>query len=99
MASPAAWAELLARAAPDFIELKRATLAPIMDKTGLRLGNLPTQREVKLFAEELAAHLPGYGLACEHEHSGAVLLASRRFLDKGGAWRTWIDFERFADLC
>jgi len=97
MESPEAWASLLGRAAPDFVELKGATLAGIFPKTGLTTRNMPTHLEVRSFAEALVARLPGYGLACEHEHSVSVLLASERFRSQGD-WRTWIDFERFADL-
>lgn len=97
MQNPEEWAELLSRAMPDFIELKGVTLAPIFDKSGLNTMNMPTFLEVKEFAERLAVLLPNYGLACEHEHSNAVLLAQHRFRSEDGSWRTWIDFERFAD--
>jgi len=91
------WARLLDSASPDFVELKGATLAAIFDEAGLTMLNMPTHLEVKHFAADLAAIMPGYDLACEHEHSNAVLLASRRFL-QDGIWRTWIDFEGFADI-
>lgn len=96
MDAPEEWANLLNEAAPDFVELKGATLAPVFDKHGLTTHNMPTFLESKAFAESLANVMPGYGLACEHEHSNAILLASKRFL-VGGRWHTWIDFERFAD--
>eukprot|EP00929_Paragymnodinium_shiwhaense_P056998 TRINITY_DN28524_c0_g1_i1.p2 TRINITY_DN28524_c0_g1~~TRINITY_DN28524_c0_g1_i1.p2 ORF type:complete len:164 (+),score=29.75 TRINITY_DN28524_c0_g1_i1:407-898(+) len=96
MESPEAWARILSRASPDFIELKGATLAPIFDKVGLTMMNMPTHKEVKEFAEAVAELLPGYSLACEHEHSNGVLLAANRFRTNG-SWRTWIDFEHFAD--
>jgi len=97
MEQPHAWARLLRHASPDFVELKGATLAPIFAEHGLVTTNMPTHREVKEFAEALVEQLPGYGLACEHEHSVSVLLASERFCS-AGLWRTWIDFERFADI-
>eukprot|EP00747_Dinoflagellata_sp_TGD_P030663 gnl/TRDRNA2_/TRDRNA2_134787_c0_seq3.p1 gnl/TRDRNA2_/TRDRNA2_134787_c0~~gnl/TRDRNA2_/TRDRNA2_134787_c0_seq3.p1 ORF type:complete len:182 (+),score=36.49 gnl/TRDRNA2_/TRDRNA2_134787_c0_seq3:55-600(+) len=97
MEQPEAWAVLLSRASPDFIEMKAATLAPIFKNSGLTTMNMPTHREVKQFAESLASLLPDYGLACEHEHSVSVLLASKRFLVNAD-WRTWIDFEHFADV-
>eukprot|EP00927_Polykrikos_kofoidii_P077990 TRINITY_DN74874_c0_g1_i1.p1 TRINITY_DN74874_c0_g1~~TRINITY_DN74874_c0_g1_i1.p1 ORF type:complete len:476 (-),score=60.21 TRINITY_DN74874_c0_g1_i1:264-1649(-) len=97
MERPKDWAKLLRHASPDFVELKAATFAPIFDKGGLTMMNMPTYQEVKSFAEELAALMPDYGLACGHEHSNAVLLASERFRAEDGSWRTWIDFERFAD--
>jgi len=93
-----AWANLLQRGLPDFIELKGATLAPIFQNSGLTTQNMPTHAEVKQFAEALVAHLPGYELTCEHEHSVSVLLASSRFCDGVDRWKTWIDFECFADI-
>lgn len=97
MEKPKEWAQLLGRAMPDFIELKGATLAGIFDQNGLTTMNMPTFLEVKLFAESLAALMPDYALSCGHEHSNAVLLANRRFCSEDGSWRTWIDFEGFAD--
>merc|ERR1711957_964543 len=76
MHDPAAWARLLLRGPPDFVELKGATLAPIFDASGLNTGHMPTHLEAKMFAEELVRLMPGYGIACEHEHSIGVLLAS-----------------------
>lgn len=97
MGKPEDWLPVLLRASPDFIELKGATMAGIFSETGLNTMNMPTHQEVKLFGEELVALMPGYGLAVEHEHSICVLLASKRFLVEG-SWKTWIDFERFADI-
>merc|ERR1712137_1382246 len=99
MEHPERWAELLSRASPDFIELKGATLAPIFSKVGLTMMNMPTHAEVKEFGLHLTSHLSGYSAVCEHEHSNAVLLASDRLVSPSGGWRTWIDFDRFADLC
>eukprot|EP00971_Amphidinium_carterae_P249620 4954696-Amphidinium_carterae.1 len=57
-----------------------------------------SRQDVKEFAQRLSTYLPGYDIACEHEHSCAVLLARRdRFFEPTGRWRTWIDFEKFAD--
>lgn len=97
MENPEAWARLLAGASPDFIELKGATLAGIFEQSGLNKMNMPTHQEVREFAEAVVALLPGYGLACEHEHSVSVLVASNDFLIDG-RWNTWIDFEEFADI-
>lgn len=90
------WADLLRRASPDFVELKGATLAPIFDKSGLTTHNMPTFMEVKEFAQSIEMLMPEYGLACAHEHSNAVLLASKRFFIHE-RWNTWIDFDVFAD--
>ncbi|CAK0820896.1 unnamed protein product [Prorocentrum cordatum] len=94
------YAELIAASDCDFVEIKGATFAPVFeqDKSGLSRDSTPSHADVRSFARGLASRLPGYGLACEHEHSCAVLLAHRaRFCGPGGRWRTWIDFDRFAD--
>ncbi|CAE7400154.1 TYW1 [Symbiodinium natans] len=96
MGSPSEWASLLRRCEPDFIEVKGVTMAGLFAKSGLGTMNMPTHLEVKQFAEALSAELPGYSLCCEHEHSNSALVASERFHD-GEGWRTWIDFEHFAD--
>jgi len=93
------YAELIKLSDCDFVEVKGATYST-WDKrnTGLSFDNAPWHEDVKAFANRLATYLPGYAVACEHEHSCAVLLARKdRFLDPTGRWRTWIDFEKFAD--
>lgn len=93
----AGYAELMQLSDCDFIEVKGATWSK-NNATGMAFDNMPNHLEVRTFAEDLAAALPAYGVACEHEHSCAVLLARRdRFLEPTGRWRTWIDFDRFAD--
>ncbi|CAJ1370622.1 unnamed protein product, partial [Effrenium voratum] len=96
MSSPTAWARLLQRPRPDFIEVKGVTMAGLFRKNGLGTMNMPTHMEVREFASAVVKELPGYSLACEHEHSNSVLIASDRFRGSHG-WRTWIDFEGFAD--
>eukprot|EP00401_Gymnodinium_catenatum_P037682 CAMPEP_0117458664 /NCGR_PEP_ID=MMETSP0784-20121206/1059_1 /TAXON_ID=39447 /ORGANISM="" /LENGTH=714 /DNA_ID=CAMNT_0005252213 /DNA_START=15 /DNA_END=2159 /DNA_ORIENTATION=+ len=92
------YAELLRLSECDFVEVKGATWSAGMEKAGMAKTNVPVPEEVRAFAEELVDMLPGYGVACEHEHSTSVLLARRdKFLEPTGRWRTWIDFERFAD--
>lgn len=94
------YAELVRLAEAGFVEVKGGTFAPIWKKTrsGLDTGSVPSHDEVKDFAKRLAARLPGYGLACEHEHSCGVLLARRDlYFDPWGRWHTWIDYDRFAD--
>merc|ERR1739838_775037 len=73
-------------------------MSALFDQAGLRRWNMPTHHELRLFAEALVDHLPGYGLASEHEHSVSVLIASERFRGPDGTWNTWIDFDRFTDL-
>ena len=95
MAQPAEWAQLLPRAKADFIEIKGVTMAGLFRQTGLGTMNMPTHLEVKDFAQQLCEKMEGYELACEHEHSNSALIASKAF--KMETWRTWIDFEAFAD--
>lgn len=94
------YAELVRLAEADFVEVKGATFAPVMKTTqsGLSYESLPSHHDVREFAAGLVAHLPGYGMACEHEHSCGMLLARKdRFFDPWGCWHTWIDYDRFAD--
>ncbi|CAE8683081.1 unnamed protein product, partial [Polarella glacialis] len=51
MGSPAAWAEHLQRASPDFVEVKGVTMTGMFGKMGLGTVNMPTHLEVKQFAE------------------------------------------------
>lgn len=98
-ASLEGFAELIGLSECDFVEVKGATYSGWQeeDGSGLSRASVPWHEEVCNFAESLAQRLPGYSVACEHEHSCAVLLARRdRFLEPTGHWRTWIDFERFA---
>lgn len=99
------YAELLRRAAPDFVEAKGVTPVPQWSKMGMTIADMvPTHSEVRVFAELLRDALaelgcPDYGLACEHRHSCAVLLARERdWRQDGLQWRTWIDFDAFHDL-
>eukprot|EP00933_Yihiella_yeosuensis_P071137 TRINITY_DN7932_c4_g1_i1.p1 TRINITY_DN7932_c4_g1~~TRINITY_DN7932_c4_g1_i1.p1 ORF type:complete len:605 (-),score=96.49 TRINITY_DN7932_c4_g1_i1:57-1790(-) len=93
------YAELINLGSCDFVEVKGATYSSWdQDKTGLSHDSVPYHEEVRAFAHQLADVLPDYGVACEHEHSCALLLARRdRFLDSNGRWQTHIDFEKFAD--
>lgn len=100
------YAELIRRAAPDFVEAKGVTPVPQFSKMGVTFDEMvPTHSEVRVFAELLRDALAAgpsaegdYGLACEHRHSNAVLLAKKRdWCPDGLQWRTWIDFEAFHD--
>jgi len=93
------YAELVNLAQSDFVELKGATAAAWDDaKANLSVANAPRHEDVVDFAHKLNEFLPDYGVACEHKHSCSVLLARRdRFFNPTGSWRTWIDFEKFAD--
>jgi tRNA wybutosine-synthesizing protein 1 len=93
------FANLIGLSDCDFVEVKGATYSGWQadDDGGLSMANVPWHDDVRDFALGLAEKLPGYSVACEHEHSCSVLLARRdRFLEPTGRWRTWIDFDAFA---
>ncbi|XP_011480524.1 S-adenosyl-L-methionine-dependent tRNA 4-demethylwyosine synthase [Oryzias latipes] len=92
-----AYAELIALGQPDFIEVKGVTYCGESSASTLTMANVPWHQEVVAFVQQLAAMLPEYEVACEHEHSNCLLIAHEKFkLD--GDWWTWIDYERFQDL-
>ncbi|RVE65149.1 hypothetical protein OJAV_G00133620 [Oryzias javanicus] len=92
-----AYAELIALGRPDFIEVKGVTYCGESSASSLTMANVPWHQEVVAFVQQLAAMLPEYEVACEHEHSNCLLIAHEKFkLD--GEWWTWIDYERFQDL-
>eukprot|EP00931_Biecheleriopsis_adriatica_P073131 TRINITY_DN47476_c0_g1_i1.p1 TRINITY_DN47476_c0_g1~~TRINITY_DN47476_c0_g1_i1.p1 ORF type:complete len:735 (-),score=106.95 TRINITY_DN47476_c0_g1_i1:46-2220(-) len=94
------YAELIELSECDFVEVKGGTFAPVWEKknSGLTRTSIPRHADVKAFAERLAAKLPAYGVACEHEHSFGILLARRdRFFDPWRRWHTWINYDRFAN--
>jgi tRNA wybutosine-synthesizing protein 1 len=91
------YAELVKRAKPEFIEVKGVTFSGDTKSNPLTMQNVPYHREVLAFCTSLAAMIPDYELACEHEHSCSVLIAHKKFkIDN--EWHTWIDYERFNQL-
>ncbi len=100
----AAYAALIARGAPELIEVKGVTWSGVSDGSNLTMASVPWHADVKAFCEELAAAVatvggaPPYGLAAEHAHSCCVLLAQEKYRAPGGGWNTWVDYERFQDL-
>ena len=102
------YAALIARGAPDFIEVKGFTWCGESPGSNLGMANVPWHADVRAFCEALAARVAEggaggggggarYGLAAEHAHSCCVLLAKEEFRAAAG-WRTHIDYERFFDL-
>ena len=92
------YAALVARGAPDFIEVKGVTWCGESPGSNLTMANVPWHADVRAFCEALAARTGGaYGLAAEHAHSCCVLLAKQEFRDPaaGAGWRTHIDFDAF----
>ncbi|KAG7217590.1 hypothetical protein INR49_021276 [Caranx melampygus] len=103
-----AYSELIALGQPDFIEVKGCKLIGL---ESLTMANVPWHQEVVAFVQQLAAMLPQYEIACEHEHSNCLLIAHTKIylcgllrLSMGspfkvdGEWWTWIDYERFQEL-
>lgn len=94
------YADLINISRCDFVEIKAATYSPVWDKrnSGLSRDSVPRHDDVLQLARRLVSKLPMYGIAAEHEHSFCILLGRRdRFYEPFGAWRTWIDFDKFAD--
>ncbi|XP_069566530.1 S-adenosyl-L-methionine-dependent tRNA 4-demethylwyosine synthase TYW1 isoform X1 [Brachyistius frenatus] len=91
------YSELIALGQPDFIEVKGVTYCGESSASSLTMANVPWHQEVVSFVRQLAAMLPQYEIACEHEHSNCLLIAHTKF-KVDGEWRTWIDYERFQEL-
>jgi len=103
-----AYAALVERGRPDFIEVKGVTWCGVSPGSDLTMANVPWHAEVREFCESFAAKLAArsgaadaepldYALAVEHEHSCFVLLAKRKF-HVDGAWHTHINYGRFHEL-
>nr|CAB3267406.1 S-adenosyl-L-methionine-dependent tRNA 4-demethylwyosine synthase [Phallusia mammillata] len=93
------YAKLVSLGNPDFIEVKGVTYCGNSSSSdGLTLRNVPWHEEVLYFVGLLAELLPGYEIACEHEHSNCVLIANTKFKQSNGNWKTWINYTRFHEL-
>lgn len=46
--------------------------------SSLTMANVPWHQEVVAFVQQLAAMLPEYEIACEHEHSNCLLIAHEK---------------------
>jgi len=102
------YADLIRTGEPDFVEAKGVTYVPQFAKNGISMADaVPTHTEIRAFAELLNEELSSataqddtaqaYGLASEHRHSCAVLLARLPRWRPSGVWRTWVDFDAFFD--
>ena len=105
-----AYAALVERGRPSFIELKGVTFSGV--GSSITMGATPWHPEVKAFSLALMRRLNEragvssphrYGAAAEHAHSCCVLLAREEYRfppAEGGApvWHTHIDFPRFLEL-
>lgn len=92
-----AYADLVARGKPDFIEVKGVTYCGESKASSLTMSNVPWHDEVVSFVSKLADLLPDYEICSEHEHSNSVLVSHTRF-KKDGQWHVWIDYEKFHNL-
>lgn len=103
MGEVSAYADLVEKGLPCFIEVKGATFCGSSDANGnpLTMQNIPFYEEctsfVKEFAKELQRRGLGYDIAAEHAHSNCILIANTKFKIKN-EWYTHIDFERFFKL-
>eukprot|EP00092_Neocalanus_flemingeri_P005712 GFUD01006152.1.p1 GENE.GFUD01006152.1~~GFUD01006152.1.p1 ORF type:complete len:735 (-),score=197.38 GFUD01006152.1:138-2342(-) len=91
------YAKLVEIGQPDLIEIKGVTFCGDSKASTLTMENVPWHEEVVKFVSDLVERLPGYGIACEHEHSNCILVASERFQVEG-QWMTWIDYDKFHQL-
>ncbi|SCU93484.1 LANO_0E03994g1_1 [Lachancea nothofagi CBS 11611] len=98
-----AYADLVQKGLPCFIEVKGATFCGSSDGNGnpLTMQNIPFYEECATFVKTLSAELQrrglNYDVAAEHAHSNCILIADTKFkID--GEWCTHIDFEKFFEL-
>ena len=100
MCDISAYADLVQRGLPSFIEVKGATFSGSSDGNGnpLTMQNIPFYEEcvnfVKAFTTELQRRGLHYDLAAEHAHSNCLLIADTKF-KINGEWHTHIDFDKF----
>ena len=100
MGDVSAYADLVQRGLPSFIEVKGATFSGSSDGNGnpLTMQNIPFYEEcvnfVKAFTTELQRRGLHYDLAAEHAHSNCLLIADTKF-KINGEWHTHIDFDKF----
>ncbi|CAD6645408.1 AMH_1a_G0053060.mRNA.1.CDS.1 [Saccharomyces cerevisiae] len=100
MGDISAYADLVQRGLPSFIEVKGATFSGSSDGNGnpLTMQNIPFYEEcvkfVKAFTTELQRRGLHYDLAAEHAHSNCLLIADTKF-KINGEWHTHIDFDKF----
>ncbi|GFP65945.1 S-adenosyl-L-methionine-dependent tRNA 4-demethylwyosine synthase [Saccharomyces cerevisiae] len=100
MGDISAYADLVQRGLPSFIEVKGATFSGSSDGNGnpLTMQNIPFYEEcvnfVKAFTTELQRRGLHYDLAAEHAHSNCLLIADTKF-KINGEWHTHIDYDKF----
>lgn len=94
------YAKLVHKGNPDFIEVKGVTYCGVGGAADLTMKNVPYHEEVVKFCVDLIEQIGGdaYEIACEHEHSCCMLIARKNF-KINGIWHTWIDYDKFFELC
>jgi tRNA wybutosine-synthesizing protein 1 len=80
MHSPRAYAELVERGEPDFVEVK-AYMFLGSSRGRLASSNSPSHRDIRAFSRDLAS-LTGYYFADEQAESRVVLLSRRKHINK-----------------
>ncbi len=91
-----AWAKLIQKGDPDFVEVKGYMFIGA-SRQRLKKQNMPLHQDITKFSKKLIQHLPDYEICSEHIPSRVVLLAKKKF-KKNNHWYTWIDFDKFFDL-
>ena len=91
--SPDAYAKLIKKGNPDFVEVK-AYMSIGESLKNFKFENMPNSKEVMDFTKELVKFLPDYEIVSEHYESRVVMLAKKKFFIDG-KWHTWIDFDKY----
>ncbi|HLC77971.1 MAG TPA: 4-demethylwyosine synthase TYW1 [Candidatus Nanoarchaeia archaeon] len=96
MVNPQAYAEMIKKGNPDFIEVK-AYMHVGASVNRLNRSCMPSHDEVVDFSVSLLPFLEEYEIVTDHRPSWVVLLAKKKF-KKSGVWYTWIDFNKYFGL-
>jgi tRNA wybutosine-synthesizing protein 1 len=91
------YTDLIRLGNPHFVEVKGVTFCGAGGASDLTMQNVPYHHQVVAFCRGLCDLLPGYEIACEHEHSCCMLIAKTSF-KVDGKWKTWIDYKKFFEL-
>jgi len=99
--SPDAYAKLIKKGNPDFIEVK-AYMSIGASLKNFKFENMPNSKEVMDFSKQLIKFLPDYEIVSEHYESRVVMLAKKKFYfsdaDGKSKWHTWIDFGKYNEM-
>lgn len=104
MGDISAYADLVQRGVPCFIEVKGATFSGSSkdNVNALTMQNIPFNEECKTFVDNFVTELQRRGLpyevAAEHAHSNCILIADASKFKINDKWYTHIDFAKFFEL-